>query len=81
MQPPLSQPAKMDETPFKRHFTTSLDLVFVAPISSCEEGARLKPVDPHSVKRIPTFDIVRNCLGTFELMEGRWAGYVQVARG
>jgi hypothetical protein len=28
-------------------------------------------------KRTRTFDIVRNCLGSFKLMEGRWAGCVE----
>ena len=54
-------------------------LVFIASIGPYEKkirkvGARVRRTNLCS-SRVPTFNIVRNCLGSFEFMEGRWAGY------
>jgi hypothetical protein len=69
----------MDETPIKTTFHNCHCLVFVAPVRSYErKGARFKSsqVDRSVQSEVAqTFDIVWNCLGTFKLVEGRWAGY------
>lgn len=74
---------KMDETSDKQYCTTLL-----LPCIYClcrflrKEGSGEGLDEPIRAERtVLTFNIVRNCLGSFEFMEGRWAGYGQELRG
>lgn len=76
MQRLLFQPAKWMRRRINRISQPCFCLVFIASIGSYEGSEGLVVNEPICAERaVLTFNIVRNCLGSFEFMEGRWAGY------